>query len=117
MLLKVAVVDVKRDGEKLVGVACVVHCQLSVVVECGDVAGDLVVCELKIHPVPCDVERESEQGVGSEIGGESWWVWVVRGWLRCPGERLLKLLPPAQTLPIVQEVELHGCGNLCFEPL
>ena len=54
------------------------------------------VCELQIHPVPGDVERNCKKGVGSEVGCESWWGWVVHGWLRCPRERLFEHLPPAR---------------------
>ena len=93
--------------------ACVVHCQFSVEVECGDLTGVLVVRELQISPVPGDVERNCKKGVGSEVGRESWWGWVVHGWLRCPRERLFKLLPPAKAMPIVHEVELLVAAQWC----
>ena len=61
----------------------VVHCKLSVEVECGEVAGELVVVELEVDTVPGGFDGDCEQVVGCEVGSEGWRVCVGR---RGPGQ-------------------------------
>ena len=59
MLLVVAV-DVERGAEGFVGVACVVHCQLSVEVECGDLTAVLVVHLHHLHSDPAYLQPSGQ---------------------------------------------------------
>ena len=63
---------------------------------------DTAVGELKVDPVPCDMERDTKKSVGPEGG----WIWMVWGGVGC-----VWVLPPAKLRPFVHEVHVQKIRN------
>ena len=63
---------------------------------------DVAVGELKVDPVPCDMERDTKKSVGPEGG----WIWMVWGGVGC-----VWVLPPAKLRPFVNEVHVQKIRN------
>ena len=64
---------------------------------------ELVVVELEVRTVPSGPDGESEEVVGSEVGGEGWRGGMVWCWLGLPSEGFLA--PPAHPGTVHDDVK------------
>ena len=119
VFVAVDVVDMEGGWQLCVVGVGVVRGKLTVEVECGEIAGELVVVELEVDTVPGGPHGDCKQVVGCEVGREGWGVWIGWCWLWPPSEGLLvhvrvELPPPAHALTVHHKVKFsdgHACGS------
>lgn len=99
-------VDVERGAEGLVGVACVVRCQFSEEVECG-LPGCWWCVSCRYTPFQVTLNGTAKRVWGRKldvkVGGAG--LFTVGCGVHVNG----------YSMPIVYEVELHGCGTAVSE--